>query len=170
MHKLTNSCQFQSGLRHTAHEQPFEVVIRYPHHPRAGECVIAYRRVVHADQLHYVIEDPDGCRLLLPAWMSETFAADMPTVEAPRLRPDALRALRSLVDALVVSSLLSSEANRTGERDEAVRTSSTTRPTRYRNKHDPAPPPRSHNARRDRGSSQAVAHRVQRRPGKGKRG
>jgi hypothetical protein len=36
-----------SGTRHTTQEHSFEVVIQYPHHPRAGERVTVLRRVVY---------------------------------------------------------------------------------------------------------------------------
>jgi hypothetical protein len=31
-----------------------------------------------------VIEQPDGCRVLLPAWMTESSAAILPMVAVPR--------------------------------------------------------------------------------------
>ena len=34
-----------------------------------------------------VIGQPDGCRLLLPAWMTESWATALPTVDVPRLKP-----------------------------------------------------------------------------------
>lgn len=157
-----------SGPRHTAHEQPFEVVIRYPHHPRAGECVVAYRRVVHAGRIHFVIEQPDGCRVLLPAWMSESWAATLPTIEVPRLSLDALRELRGLVDAQVVSSSSSSKMIRTAGDGDAERPTATTRSIRAHNKRNSPPSARSHRSRGDRKSTQATDKRVQRRPRKGK--
>jgi hypothetical protein len=75
-----------------------------------------------------MIEQPDGCRVLLPAWMTESWAASLPTVEVPRLSMDSLRELRALVDAQVVSSAPSSETIRTaGDDDGTARTMPTTR-------------------------------------------
>src|SRR3984893_11636571 len=87
-----------TGPRHTTQEHPFEVVIHYPHHPRAGECVVAFRRVIHGGRLHYAIEQTNGCRVLLPAWMTESGAAALPMVEVPRLSLASLRELRGLVE------------------------------------------------------------------------
>src|SRR5262252_9390556 len=93
------------GPRHTTQEHPFEIVIHYPHHPRAGERVLAFRRVVHGDRLHFSTEQTNGCRVLVPAWMTENGAAALPMVEVPRLPLASLRELRSLVDAQRISSL-----------------------------------------------------------------
>jgi len=88
-----------SSQRHTAVEQPSEVVVRYPYHPFAGRSVAVRRRVTHAGQVHYSIEGPDKHPVLLPAWMTESSAAALPIVEAPRLPLDALRALYGLIEA-----------------------------------------------------------------------
>ena len=72
------------------------------------ERITAIRRVKHAGLVHFVIEGPDGCRALLPAWMTETLAATLPIVDVPRLSLDALRALRGIVEALRISSSPSS--------------------------------------------------------------
>jgi hypothetical protein len=45
-----------------------------------------------------VIEQPDDCRVLLPAWMTESFAATLPMVAVPRLSLDSLRELRDIID------------------------------------------------------------------------
>src|SRR6516165_10536667 len=88
-----------SSRRHTAVEQPSEVVVRYPYHPFAGRSVAVRRRVTHAGQVYYSIEGPDKHPVLLPAWMTESSAAALPIVEAPRLPLDALRALYGLIEA-----------------------------------------------------------------------
>jgi len=97
--------------RHTAQKQPFEVVVRYPYHPLAGKRIIVIRRVSFADLLHFVINDPNGCRTMLPAWMTESWAAALPLVKDPRLPIDAIRTLRRLIDPLRSSP--SSAASRT---------------------------------------------------------
>src|SRR6202521_4985559 len=93
--------------RHTTQEQPFEVVVQYPHHPRAGERVIVLRRVIHGARVHFVIEQPDGCRVFLPAWMTERYAETLQILKVPRLWLESLRELRSLIDAQSISSSLS---------------------------------------------------------------
>jgi hypothetical protein len=103
--KRASFCRRRTGPRHTAQEQPFEVVIQYPHHPRASERVLVLRRVIHGARVHFVIEQPDGCRVLLPAWMTETYAAALPMVQVPRLSLVSLRELRSLIDAQRVWTL-----------------------------------------------------------------
>src|SRR6266705_6440913 len=112
-----------TGPRHTTQEHPFEVVIHYPHHPRAGECVVALRRLIHGNRPHFVIEQPDGCCVLLPACMTESYAATLPMVAVPRLALAALRELRRLVQ--LVSSLPFSETTRMGGGDGETATART---------------------------------------------
>ena len=90
--------RFSSRL-HTTHEQPSEVVVRYPHHPFAGQRITVTRCVTHAGQAHYSIQAPDKHPALLPAWMTESFAATLPIVEVPHLPLEALRALCGLIEA-----------------------------------------------------------------------
>src|SRR3984893_314260 len=134
--RQSNACHPATSTRHTTQEHPFEVVIHYPHHPRAGECVVAFRRVVHGGLIHFVIEQTNGCRVLVPAWMTESGAAALPMVEAPRLSLASLRELRGIVDAQLVSSSPSSKTTRTdGGDDEAqAPTTATTRAVGVRSK------------------------------------
>ena len=62
------------------------------------------RRLRYADCPHFVIEQPGGSRLLLPAWMTEHHAATLPLVAVPRLSFDCLRELRHLIEAQRLSS------------------------------------------------------------------
>src|SRR6059058_940763 len=87
-----------SRRRHTAQEQPFDVLIQYPQHPRAGERVVVVRQLHHGDSVHFVIEQPDGTRALLPVWMTEPWAAHLAIIEMPRLTLEALHALRSAIN------------------------------------------------------------------------
>ena len=80
-------------------EQPFEIVVRYPHHPFAGKRIAVIRRYTHAHQPHFIVDAPDNDRTLLPAWMTEPWAATLPLLEVPRLSIDALGALSRLIDA-----------------------------------------------------------------------
>src|ERR1700752_3886185 len=110
------SCHFPPWLvsrrRHTAQEQPFDVLIQYPQHPRAGERVVVVRRLHHGGNVHFVIEQPDGTRALLPAWMTEPWAAQLTIIERPRLTLEALHALRSAIDGALLSCLSSSSMMR----------------------------------------------------------
>ena len=129
-----------AGPRHTAQEQPFEAVIQYPHHPRAGECVTVLRRVVHAGCIHFLIEQPDGWRLLLQAWMTKNHATMLPIVAVPRLSFSSLRELQRLIEALQVSSLPSSEATQTdGGDDGTAPESAATRSSRAGEQRNRAP-------------------------------
>jgi hypothetical protein len=157
----------RTSLRHTTHKHPFEVVIQYPHHPRAGECVIVFRRVIHGARVHFVIEQSDGCRALLPAWMTESHAASLPTVEVPRLSLDSLRELRDLIDAQRISLSPSSETTQTGGGDDG--TTSTMATTRSPDAHDgrnTTSAARSGDSFGSRWSAQASSQRMQRRPRK----
>jgi hypothetical protein len=69
------------------------------------------RCLQHGGSAHFVIDQPDGTRGLLPVWMTEPSAAQLMMTEVPRLALDALRALRSVVDG----ALLSLSSSRTGE-------------------------------------------------------
>src|SRR5215471_3858271 len=90
-----------SRRRHTAQEQPFEVLIQYPEHPRAGERVAVVRQLHYGGSVHFVIEQPDGMRALLPAWMTEPWASQVTITDTPRLTLEALYALRSAIDVRV---------------------------------------------------------------------
>ena len=92
-----------SRRRHTAQEQPFDILIQYPLHPRAGERVVVARRLQHGGSVHFVIEQPDGTRALLPAWMTEPWAAQFTIIEMPRLTLEALYALRSAINGALLS-------------------------------------------------------------------
>ena len=157
--------------RHTTQEQPFEVVVQYPHHPRAGERVIVLRRVIHGARVHFVIEQPDGCRVFLPAWMTESYAATLPIVKVPRLWLESLRELRGLIDAQSISSSPSPGTNRAdGGDDGTTCTMATTRSRGARNKRNPATTTRSDDSLAGHGSAQTSSQRMQRRPRNGEGG
>jgi len=161
----------RTGPRHTTQEHPFEIVIHYPHHPRAGERVLAFRRVVHGDRLHFSTEQTNGCRVLVPAWMTENGAAALPMVEVPRLPLASLRELRSLVDAQRVSSLPSTRTTRSvGGDDGTARTMAATGSARGCFDRNSAAAARSDDAHGAHRSAQASDQRMQRGPGKSKRG
>jgi len=94
---------YLSKLRHTAQQQPLEVIVQYPHHPHAGERLTVVRPLLYAGDAHFVVELPAGGRLLLPAWMTETSAATPPMVAMPRLSFACLLELRLLIDQQGVS-------------------------------------------------------------------
>jgi hypothetical protein len=78
-------------------------VIRYPFHPRAGERVAVVRRLQHGDEAHFVIDQRDGSRTLLPAWMTEAWATQIATVEIPRLTLMALCTVRDVINGALLS-------------------------------------------------------------------
>src|ERR1700674_5958491 len=169
--RQSNACHPATSTRHTTQEHPFEVVIHYPHHPRAGECVVAFRRVVHGGLIHFVIEQTNGCRVLVPAWMTESGAAALTMVEAPRLSLASLRELRGIVDAQRVSSLPSSRTTRSGGGDDGTaRTMATTRSARACFDRNSAAAARSEDAQGAHRSAQASDQRMQRRPRKSEGG
>jgi hypothetical protein len=96
-------CPPRSDPRHTAQKQQFDVLIHYPHHPCAGERVFVVRAVQHAGAVHFVIDFADGTRGLLPEWMTEPSAANLPLVEAATLSLSALRAVRATIDGCLLS-------------------------------------------------------------------
>jgi hypothetical protein len=93
----------RSDPRHTAQKQQFDVLIHYPHHPCAGERVLVLRTVQHAGTVHFVIDLADGTRGLLPEWMTEPSAANLPLVDAATLSLSALRAVRATIDGCLLS-------------------------------------------------------------------
>src|SRR5436305_4102008 len=104
--KITRYCIMspsRSRRRHTAQEQPFDVLIQYPLHPRAGERVVVVRRLHHGGSIHFVVEQPDSTRALLPAWMTEPWAARLTIIEMPRLTLEALHGLRSAINGALLS-------------------------------------------------------------------
>src|SRR5213079_2391069 len=100
----------------TAQEQPFDVLIQYPLHPRAGERVVVVRRLHHGGSIHFVVEQPDSTRALLPAWMTEPWAARLTIIEMPRLTLEALHGLRSAINGALLS--LSSSSMMRGKCDD----------------------------------------------------
>jgi hypothetical protein len=64
---------------------------------------VVVRRLHHGGSIHFVIEQPDGTRALLPAWMTEPWAAQLAIIERPRLTLEALHALRSRLSGSTAS-------------------------------------------------------------------
>jgi hypothetical protein len=94
---------YRSDPRHTAQKQRFDVLVHYPYHPYAGERVFVVRTVQHAGTVHFVIDLADGTRGLLPEWMTEPSAANLPLVETATLSLPALRAVRATIDSCLLS-------------------------------------------------------------------
>ena len=61
------------------------------------------RRLEHRGSTHFVVDYPDGTRGLLPAWMAEPWAAQLATVEVPRLALEALHTLRRVIHSALLS-------------------------------------------------------------------
>jgi hypothetical protein len=62
------------------------------------------KRHHHGGELYYVIEQPDGTLVHLPAWMTRAEAARLPDHSPPRLALAALHDLRRLLDQVLSSS------------------------------------------------------------------
>ena len=61
------------------------------------------RRLQHGGSVHFVIDQPDGTRGLLPAWMTDPRAGQLATTEVPLLALEALRALRGVITGALLS-------------------------------------------------------------------
>ena len=44
--------------------------ILYPFHPRRGHTVGVLGRKLHGGEKHFIVRQPDGTLMLLPAWMT----------------------------------------------------------------------------------------------------
>ena len=87
-----------TSLRDNAPDQPTEVVIHYPYHPRAGRCLRVFGRKREMNGDYVIVDQLDGTRALLPIWMTLPEAASLLLVELPRLPLESLRGLRAMVD------------------------------------------------------------------------
>jgi hypothetical protein len=88
------------------------------------------RTVRHAGMLHFVIDTADGTRGLLPEWMTDPEAAELPIVASATLSVAALRDLRATIDGQRLSSATSSVTQEKGDYVSATPRSST-RPPPY---------------------------------------
>jgi hypothetical protein len=57
----------------------------------------------YGGNVHFVIEQPNGTSVLLPAWMTEPWAAQLTITDTPRLPLEALYALRSVINTALLS-------------------------------------------------------------------
>jgi hypothetical protein len=62
-----------------------------------GKRVAVARRLTHAGTEHFAIEGSNGCPLQLPAWRTESWAANLQSMEAPILPFAGLSALSELL-------------------------------------------------------------------------
>src|ERR1700733_5252777 len=128
---------YRSIPRHTAQKQQFDVLIHYPYHPYAGERVFVVRTVQHAGTVHFVIDLADGTRGLLPGWMTEKSAANLPFVEAATLSLSALRAIRTTIDGCLLFCAPFNETHERGRYVGATTESATGPSTSDNNAHGP---------------------------------
>jgi hypothetical protein len=96
--------------------------------------VAVVRRLQHGGSSHFVIEQSDGTRALLPAWMTEPWAAQVTIVERPRLPLEALYALRSTIIGALLS-LSPATPMREGSDDRLTGRQLPARSARARGKH-----------------------------------
>lgn len=160
------SCCFPANRRYTAQKQHVEIVIKYPHHPRAGERIPVSHRITYAEGVHFVIEQPDGSRLAIPGWMTEFWAATLPMVDIPRLSLAALQELLRIVEISHLPSSPSSKTNQRGDDDGTASGMSAARSVDV-NRRSPSAA-RDERSQRDHQSAQAASQRMRPRPG-GKR-
>src|SRR5216684_3062002 len=98
---ISGSSRRSSKQRHTAQQHNIEGRIFYPFHPRCGETVLIVRQYAYRGAEMVVIPQPDGSVACIPSWMTRESAADHQLRAEPRLSLEALRSLRSEIDALL---------------------------------------------------------------------
>lgn len=114
------TCRSRSGRRHSPHKRAFETAIHYRYHPRCGERVLVVGCRHHGGEAYFILEQPDGSRALIPAWMANPQAVELETVAVPRIGLAALNDLRRLLDSLLSSCALRPKARKaTGGVNEA---------------------------------------------------
>ena len=101
------SSHFLANPQHTAHHHCDDVVVRYPFHPRCGECINVIGMNRYRGESYLIIMQPDGTRAHLPPWMTGEEAARMSIIVQPELPHTALVELQRLVNAVLSSSVLS---------------------------------------------------------------
>jgi hypothetical protein len=99
-----------SKQRQTARQQPIEVRITYPFHPRRGEMVPVFRRFAYHGVDLVVIPQPDGSVACIPEWMTHEQAAHIKLSSEPHFSLENLRSLRTEIDAVLV--FLSSDSTK----------------------------------------------------------
>src|ERR1700738_652351 len=98
---ISGSSRRSSKQRHTAQQHNIEGRIFYPFHPRCGETVLIVRQYAYRGTEMVVIPQPDGSVACIPSWMTRESAAHHQLRAEPRLFLEALRSLRSEIDALL---------------------------------------------------------------------
>ncbi len=99
----TNSYRCRSSGRHTTHKQAFTATIHYRYHPRYGEQVLIIGSKRHKEEKHLLLEERDGTKAYIPAWMTHPALAGVEAVDIPRIELTALENLRRLLDNLLSS-------------------------------------------------------------------
>jgi hypothetical protein len=97
VHTPGTSCRTRSRQSHTAQYQEVEARVYYRFHPRAGQPVRVIKQAANRGQQFSLIEQPDGTRAQIPAWMLEPAAGSLTIGSSPRLRLSALNDLRRIV-------------------------------------------------------------------------
>ena len=130
--------------------------------PHAGERIPVSRRITYADGVHFVIEQPDGSRLVTPGWMTEFWAATLPMVDIPRLSLAALEELRRIVEISHLPSPPSSKTNQRGNDDATASGMWAARSVDVDGRSPSAA--RDERSQRDHQSAQAASQRMRPRP------
>jgi hypothetical protein len=74
-HHRLSGAERNNDKRQTARQQPMEMRIMYPFHPRCGETVLVQRRFAYRGIDLVVIPQPDGSIACISEWMTNEQAA-----------------------------------------------------------------------------------------------
>lgn len=84
-------------MRHQHNAHSSDLVVRYRYHPWFGRSVELVRQF---DPDHLLVRVRDNVQFIIPLWMFDAaHCAGLQDAEHPLLAIDALRSLRSLIDA-----------------------------------------------------------------------
>jgi len=88
-------------LLHKPHIAGETVTIFYRFHPLGGKRAVKLGHRSHRGEPMLMVADEDGCRFVIPCWMTDPDAAEWTVRDVPRLSRAALSELQGLV-ALVL--------------------------------------------------------------------
>ena len=111
-------CPCPSKRRHSAQYQQSEATIHYRYHPLAGSGIQVIGQSVHDGQEFLVCIQPDGTRMLLPAWMTRPGSAGLVVADGPPCFPAAV--LGGLFRELEAVLSLLPDSTKTGDSDETT--------------------------------------------------
>ena len=77
---------------HNAHNSHQTILVKYPYHPRHGQCLEVVGHRSYHNQTYLVVNIPSSGQEHIPKWMTEEPASRMTMTSSPAL------SLRSLLD------------------------------------------------------------------------